>query len=80
MYRLLPAAITPPTIYIKPGIPFSDLRSRIDVAGIRYPFVVKPDVGMKGILFRVIEDDAQLKNTTPTYHLSILFRKKSISR
>ncbi|MGE9312216.1 hypothetical protein ACLOAU_11230 [Niabella sp. CJ426] len=70
MYQLLPAEITPQTIYVKPGISFHDLKKRVDASGIRYPFVVKPDVGMKGILFRVIEDDAQLKK----YHAHIPFK------
>ncbi|MBS1631389.1 MAG: hypothetical protein JST10_02335, partial [Bacteroidetes bacterium] len=30
-------------------------------AGFSYPFIVKPDVGMKGILFRKIENEDQLR-------------------
>lgn len=70
MYRLLPAPLTPQTLYIKPGIPFSNLLSRISVTSLTYPFVVKPDVGMKGILFRVIENEAELKK----YHEHMPFK------
>lgn len=61
MYDLLPAEIVPQTIYIQPGIPFEEVLKAIARSGLQYPFVVKPDVGMKGILFRIIEDEAQLK-------------------
>ncbi|MCH5600816.1 hypothetical protein [Niabella ginsengisoli] len=60
MYNLLPADVIPQTIYIKPGIPVSELQQKIKDAGLEYPFVAKPDVGMKGILFRIIEDEANL--------------------
>lgn len=70
MYRLLPAQITPRTIYVKPGSSFPDLVNRINATGLQYPLVVKPDVGMKGILFRVIEDEDHLKK----YHEHIPFK------
>ncbi|MBL7726095.1 MAG: hypothetical protein JNM68_00340, partial [Dinghuibacter sp.] len=37
---------------------------QIQEAGFRYPFVVKPDHGMMGLLFRIIEREEQLA----TYH------------
>ena len=40
--------------------PFNEVIKRISEAGFTYPFVVKPDVGMKGILFRKIENEEQL--------------------
>ena len=61
MYNLLPQNVAPKTIYIKQGIAFEDLLSRVREAGFEYPFVVKPDVGMKGILFRIIESEEQLR-------------------
>ncbi len=61
MYQLLPLDVIPKTIYIRPHIPFQELLDKIIAAGLEYPFVVKPDVGMKGILFRVIENETQLK-------------------
>ncbi|GAB3426096.1 hypothetical protein [Niabella aquatica] len=61
MYNLLPQSVVPKTIYIKQGITFEDLLRRVQEAGFAYPFVVKPDVGMKGILFRIIENEEQLR-------------------
>ncbi|MBZ4191595.1 hypothetical protein [Niabella beijingensis] len=61
MYDQLPPEVVPVTIYIRNGIPFERVLYKVRLSGIQYPFVVKPDVGMKGILFRVIENEQQLR-------------------
>lgn len=61
MYDQLPHELVPITIYIRHDIPFERVLQKINLSGLKYPFIVKPDVGMKGILFRVIENEAQLK-------------------
>lgn len=61
MYDLLPHEVVPTTIYIEPDITFDEVIRKIRLSGLHYPFIVKPDVGMKGILFRIIENEAQLK-------------------
>src|SRR5258705_2786950 len=60
MYDQLPSHLYPRTIYIMHDLPFDAVKRRIEEAGFQYPFVVKPDVGMKGILFRKIDNDDQL--------------------
>jgi hypothetical protein len=60
MYNLLPPNVVPKTIYIKQGLAFEELLKRVREGGFEYPFVVKPDVGMKGILFRIIRNEEQL--------------------
>lgn len=60
MYDQLPPHLVPRTIYILHDLPFSEVKKKIDDAGFKFPFVVKPDVGMKGILFRKIENEDQL--------------------
>ncbi|MCW3073629.1 MAG: hypothetical protein JWP69_698 [Flaviaesturariibacter sp.] len=61
MYEQLPPGSFPMTIYIEPGKPFSKVLQAMESAGFAYPFIVKPDVGMAGILFRKIETEAQLR-------------------
>lgn len=61
MYDQLPQELMPKTIYIRHDIDFERVKMKISMSGLQYPFIVKPDVGMKGILFRVIEDEKQLK-------------------
>lgn len=60
MYDQLPPGSFPKTIYIQPGTPFENVKALLQEHGFRYPFCVKPDVGMKGLLFRKIDKEAQL--------------------
>lgn len=61
MYRQMPPAFCPASIYIHPDTPFTEVTDQVRQSGIPYPFVVKPDIGMKGLLFRKIENEQQLK-------------------
>jgi hypothetical protein len=60
MYDQLPPHLVPRTIYIMHDWPYEEVKKKICQAGFTYPFIVKPDVGMKGILFRKIESEEQL--------------------
>lgn len=60
MYLQLPPETVPQTIFIKHSLPFSEVLNAIRSAGFAYPFIVKPDVGMSGILFRKIDNEEQL--------------------
>ena len=61
MYAQLPPNSFPRTIYISDDLTFDEAKSKIRENNFSFPFVVKPDVGMKGILFRKIENEDQLK-------------------
>lgn len=61
MYDQLPLSSFPKTIYILHTLSFEDVKKEILSNGFKYPFIVKPDVGMKGILFRKIENEDQLR-------------------
>lgn len=61
MYEQLPAKSFPITIYILHHQPFDEVLKTVANAGFSYPFIVKPDVGMKGILFRKIESEEQFR-------------------
>src|SRR5690349_440512 len=60
MYDQLPPHLVPKTIYIMHDWTFDEVKEKIKLAGFNFPFIVKPDVGMKGILFRKIENEDQL--------------------
>lgn len=60
MYELLPKHLYPKTIYVEPGEAFAQVAARVAAAGFSYPFCTKPDVGMKGLLFRKIDTESQL--------------------
>lgn len=65
MYNQLPGQYCPKSLFIQPAMPFDLVRERVRKEGFQYPFIVKPDVGMKGILFRKIESERQLEQ----YHI-----------
>ena len=67
MYEQLPPGSYPSTIYIQPGIPFNEVENQIAAAGFTYPFIVKPNVGMMGFMFRKIFNADQLKQ----YHTTL---------
>ncbi|OLY92833.1 hypothetical protein SAMN05444008_11912 [Cnuella takakiae] len=60
MYQQLPEGTYPRTIYIQPGTPFTEVMKAVQAHGFRFPFCVKPDVGLKGLLFRKIDTEAAL--------------------
>jgi hypothetical protein len=61
MYGQLPPHLLPRTIFILQGLPFEEVKKMVGDSGFQYPFVVKPDIGMKGILFRKIDNEEQLE-------------------
>lgn len=60
MYDQLPLGSYPSTTYIDPGVGIGQAVQQIADAGFKYPFIVKPDVGMMGFMFRKIDNPAQL--------------------
>lgn len=61
IYEQLPPDCYPRTIVVKPAEQFDAVLQRVAQAGFQYPFIVKPDVGRKGLLFRKIDNAAQLR-------------------
>jgi hypothetical protein len=61
MYGLLPGNYFPKTIYIRAAEPLDEVAIKIRNAGFSYPFIVKPEVGMEGILFRKIDSPRYLE-------------------
>ncbi len=61
MYRQLPPGTYPKSIYVEPSQVFKEVEEEINTHGFTFPFAVKPDVGMMGFLFRVIENEEELK-------------------
>jgi len=61
MYRQLPPEFCPRTLVVTPEEDFDKLLEKIAASGIRFPFIVKPDIGMKGILFRKIGKPSELE-------------------
>ncbi len=62
MYDLLPLNLYPATLNVLPSQRFDEVLKHINISGIEYPFIVKPEVGGQGILFRKIDNQASLKH------------------
>ena len=60
MYKQLPPGSYPTTILINPTQTIDIVKNEIRASGLNYPFVAKPDEGMQGVLFRVIETEEEL--------------------
>lgn len=67
MYEQLPQALYPKTIYMKPGTDTAELLEALELNGFQFPFVVKPDIGMKGLWFERIDSLEELLR----YHGSV---------
>ncbi len=67
MYDLLPKHLYPATFNVLPQQNFDILKTDLEKSGITYPFIVKPEVGCQGILFRKIDTEEELQN----YHNKI---------
>lgn len=60
MYKQLPEGSYPPTIFISFSSPFTSVIQLVSTNNINYPFIVKPDVGMMGFMFRKINTEEEL--------------------
>lgn len=67
MYEQLPPGSYPKTIYISPTLSFEEAVSLVTDNHFVFPFAVKPDAGMMGLMFRVINNENQFRN----YHKKI---------
>ncbi len=61
MYDQLPPGTFPKSVYIKPGSSFQSVEERVKYNGLSYPFAVKPNAGMMGLMFRKINHPGELE-------------------
>jgi hypothetical protein len=67
MHDLLPQHLIPATFNVMPSEEFEILKLKLNASNITYPFIVKPEVGGQGILFRKIDTEEQLFH----YHFEV---------
>ncbi len=61
IYKQLPPSTYPKSIFISPGMSFPEVLSLVESNHFSFPLVVKPDVGMMGLMFRKVEAIEQLR-------------------
>jgi hypothetical protein len=67
IYEQLPENSFPKSLLINHGLAFAEVRQLLKQHEFTYPFIVKPDVGMMGYMFRKIFSDEELQ----LYHESL---------
>ncbi len=67
MYDQLPEGSYPKTIYVTPQMSFTEVKASVEQKGFSYPICVKPQVGLKGLLFRKVDSEQKLQ----VYHQGV---------
>ena len=75
MYSQLPPSTYPASIYISPSVCFSEAEKLMILNNFRYPFAVKPDVGMMGFMFRKIDNVEQFKQYHETMPVDYILQE-----
>lgn len=63
IYGILPQKYLPETIFLKPKSSLEDVLLQIKLARITFPFIIKPDKGMKGLGVQLIKSKEDLEAT-----------------
>lgn len=61
IYNLIPQHYYPKTELVKEGTTVDEINRVLENAGIKYPFIAKPDIGLRGSAVKKIETPAELK-------------------
>jgi hypothetical protein len=64
IYSLIPPHFYPKTKFVKEKIPFSEVESILEESNIKFPFITKPDIGLRGSAVKKVANIDELK----TYH------------
>lgn len=75
MYEQLPPGTYPKSIFIKPTLSFEEVEKLVASNNYQYPFVVKPDIGTMGFMFRKIDNAHQLKQYHNKMHSDYIIQE-----
>ena len=67
MYNQLPEYSYPRSIFISSSEKLENIKTKMDEKGLCFPIAVKPNIGMMGLMFRIIKNNEELEN----YHKAI---------
>jgi len=62
IYDLIPSEFYPNTLFFKANTPIENVLKEIEQSELKFPVVGKPDVGMKGMMVKKIENKDDLQN------------------
>ncbi|TRX35498.1 D-alanine--D-alanine ligase [Flavobacterium sp. ZT3R18] len=72
IYNLIPQHYYPKTELVKEGTPVDEINKVLENAGIKYPFIAKPDIGLRGSAVKKIETPADLKQYAEKAHFDFI--------
>ena len=61
IYNLIPQKFYPETKFVKEKIPFDELETLLKNSKIKFPFIVKPDIGLRGSAVKKVTNLEELK-------------------
>ena len=61
IYDLIPQKFYPKTKFVKEKIPFNEVEAIIENSKINFPFIVKPDIGLRGSAVKKVTNVEELK-------------------
>jgi len=61
IYDMIPARYYPATLFFKPGTALDKVLDIVKAAGLKFPLIAKPDVGMRGLQVQKIDSANELK-------------------
>ena len=61
IYDLIPAEFYPPTLFFKVSRSANEVLEKVKQDGLKFPLVGKPDIGMKGMMVKKLENENDLK-------------------
>ncbi len=62
IYDIIPSQYIPKTVLINKGMAYSKIICEIKIAGIQFPLIAKPDIGMKAFGVDKLDSEEELKN------------------
>lgn len=72
IYDLIPQQFYPKTELATEGMPFSDVLKLIGKSGIQFPFIAKPDIGLRGSAVKKINSEEELAEYHTKAHFDFL--------
>ncbi|MEJ0104482.1 MAG: hypothetical protein WDO19_18795 [Bacteroidota bacterium] len=75
IYDQLPAGLYPKTILVKPGTGSRAIKEEIRKSNMNYPLIAKPDIGMRGLAAKKIEEENELDDCILKYDIDFLVQE-----
>ena len=75
VYELIPFEYYPATLFFKAGSPLEDILALIKQRNIKYPLIGKPDIGMKGMMVKKIENEKELSSYVKNSKVDLLIQE-----